>query len=193
MTTDHDAPRAKRKAMRVATTLIGATAWAAAFAPAATAQTAVGSHQPARERADRPKGQMAVRPDAGTPPIPRTAPGAHLYNPDNTPPAQPYSLAVEVSSHVQTFHVCGWHPTNAWRCTKTYSNPGYYSPGLGDTTIFSIGGNHRSWDRGTIDVYWNKGGAGSWDTCNTNGDYDGYPISSHGLLLGPVGFGKPTC
>jgi hypothetical protein len=186
MTTDRSAFPAKSKVMRVATTLIGATAFMAGFAPAVTAHAEGKAQQPtpqqpAREQASRAEGRMVVR----------LALEASL-TPDNTPPAQPYSLAVGVSNQVQSFHVCGFHPTNDWRCTRTYKNPGY-NLGYPQYNIFNIGGNYRSWDRGTIDVYWNKGGPGSWDTCNTNSNFSGYLLSPNSVLLGTIGFGHGTC
>jgi hypothetical protein len=202
MTTDFRAPITKRQAMRVATTLIGATAFAAALAPAATAEAAArpaGPRQPIGERPGRTARPMTVRAGAGATP----ALGGHRYRPANIAPSgSHYALGIFVSPLVESFHVCGWHPTNTpgdntWRCTPTRDNPNwpdsqYYDGNVGGNT------DKWSWAKGTIDVYWNKGGRGSWDTCNTNGDYYGYFASQHEVVLnsaqgGGIGFGVPEC
>jgi hypothetical protein len=180
MTTDFRAPITKRQAMRVATTLVGATAFAAALAPAATAEAAArpaGPRQPIGVRPGRTGRTMAVRAGAGT----TAALAGHRFNPDTLPPSgSRYTLGLLVSPYVYSFHVCGWHPTNTWRCTPTRYNPNYLEYAYYDA---NVGGNKWSWNKGAVDVYWNKGGKGSWDTCNTNGDYWGYLASGHDVVL----------
>jgi hypothetical protein len=100
------------------------------------------------------------------------------------------------------FHVCGYHGTGTWRCTASETGLNKGSTYL----VWKIGGNYRSWRRGLTEVYWNGGGAGNWDQCNTNGAYSGfagYYYSSNGtyypanspnyVWLQPVGPGDPTC
>jgi len=164
---------AVKKTMRVVTSLTGVTACAAAFAPATPAQAATS--------AAHPQSKIVNLGQAGQ---------ARDFVADGSVPDQPYSLAA-VFTGVSKIQVCGWHPTNDWRCTA-------YKTGLNkkDTYVWSnIGGNHKSWDRGAIDVYWNGGGAGNWDTCNTNGDYLGHFDSGdpYYVILSPVGPGHPEC
>jgi hypothetical protein len=181
-----------RKAMRVMAPIVGATACAGAFAPAAQAAVRPGS--PAQEHASQGTGRMPARPGSGS---------MRVYTPDTEAPAQPYTLGIKVSSYVEAFHVCGWHPVNTWRCTAQIKNP-FYRTGLDSWYDSNVGGNYRSWDRGQVDVYWNAGGKGSWDTCNTNGAYYGYLASPYDVVLtgnksfitgggGGIGAGASKC
>jgi len=181
----------------VATTLTGVAACATAMAPAAHAATQAGH---------------AARPDLKIVDLGPTAkaglkvrvPGFtqhHVAAPDASTPNLNYSLGMTIHG-VSKFHVCGWHGTGTWRCTASLTGFNKNDTYL----VWGIGGNIRSWRRGLTDVYWNNGGAGNWDQCNTNGAYDGfagYYYSSSGVdypyysanyvWLQPVGPGDPTC
>jgi hypothetical protein len=178
-----DKPAAKKR-MRVATTLTGVTACAAAFAPVAAAQAATHAARPDAKLVTIP----VAEPKAGT--IPSYV--KYQAVADAAAPDQPFSLGIWVKASVSRFRVCGWHPTNDWRCTGSYTQPYPFT-----AEFTSIGGNITSWDRGLTDVYWNGGAAGHRDTCNTNGDYNGYLLNSHYVILGfpsdPIGDGVPTC
>jgi hypothetical protein len=161
-----------RRAMRVAVPILGAAAGVAAFAPAA--QAAVRPGPPVQEHAGgQGAGPASVRLGTG---------GMRVYGADTEAPGQPYTLGVKISSYVEAFHVCGWHPTNTWRCTAEIKNP-LFRLAAGSWYDSNVGGNYRSWDRGQVDVYWNAGGPGSWDTCNTNGAYSGYLASEYNVVL----------
>jgi len=158
-------PRLPRsKTMRVATALTGMTACAAGFLPTAAAHAATGAGQPGKTTGSMDKKGKLVRlkvmPGPG---------GPGVAGPDTAAPAQPYWLNIYFKESVYSYQVCGWHPTNEWRCTAHDTDSLVSSPNL----IRHVGGNKYSWDRGTIDIYWNGGGAGHWDTCNTNGAYNG--------------------
>jgi hypothetical protein len=189
-------PRSPRtKTMRVATALTGMTACAAAFTPAATAQAGTQGHPTAP-----PGFKVVVLGPAGTTGL-RAQTSGHTAGaavPDGSVPNLHYSLGVTLHG-ISQFHVCGYHVDNAYRCTPEYTG---YNKGL-DYLVYRVGGNIRSWQRGQTTVYWNNGGAGNWDTCNTNGDYNGYAgyfNSPNALILSPnyvwlttVGPGDPTC
>lgn len=181
--------------MRVATALTGMTACAAAVAPAVNAQAAAQARHTAPPKLKivdlGPAGKSGLRVR-----VPGHTPGAV---PDNFTPSLHYSLGMFIGPGVSKFHVCGWHPGNAWRCTQEVT-------GLNKADVYGashIGGNIRSWQRGLTEVYWNNGGPGYWDECNTNGSYLGYLgyFSSHGnfystpayVWLSPVGPGHPEC
>jgi hypothetical protein len=191
-------PRSPRsKTMRVSTALTGMTACAAVFMPVAAAHAATRSALPGKTEGSTAKGGKMVRVEV----LPGTNAGRHqrVAGPDNVTPAQPYYLDLWLKNSVTSFHVCGWHPTNTWRCTPTYDTPGQKPNPF---SYQDVGHNAHSWDRGTIDIYWNGGGPGHWDTCNTNGAYNGYlgqSISVHSVVWlsngtgGGIGNGVPTC
>jgi hypothetical protein len=112
-------------------------------------------------------------------------------------PNQPYELNIIFKLSVSQYHVCGWHPGNAWRCTTEH----FTAHRNGSTVNFAsdVGGNGRSWDRGTLDVYWNSGGPGHRDTCNTNGTGNWALESANSVWLwngsfgNGIGNGVPTC
>jgi hypothetical protein len=184
--------------MRVATTLTGVAACAAAVAPAGIAQAA--THVRHTGRPDMKVVDLGPAAKAG---LRVRVPGFmqhHVATPDNSPPNLNYSLGITITG-VSRVHVCGWHGTGTWRCTVSASS-------LIKSHVYrlsKVGGNKRSWRRGLTEVYWNGGGAGNWDQCNTNGSYNGFTgyFSSTGGLhevyspnyvwLSPVGPGHPTC
>jgi hypothetical protein len=188
---------ARSKTMRVATALTGMTACATAFGPAVTAQAATKSHHTAPpefkivDLGRAGKAGLRVR-------VPGHTPGAAI--PDSPVPNLHYSLGMTIGPGVSKFHVCGYHLNGAWRCTNEIT-------GLDKSSIYSawnIGRNVESWQRGATDVYWNNGGAGNWDTCNTNGAYIGgtgfylkttgvWVSSPYYVWLSPVGPGHPEC
>jgi len=184
-------PRLPRsKTMRVATALTGMTACAAGFLPTAAAHAATGSGQPAKTTGPMDEKGKLVRL--------KVMPGPGAAGPATSAPAQPYWLNIYFKESVYTYQVCGWHPTNEWRCTAHDTDSLVSSPNL----IKDVGGNKYSWDRGTIDIYWNGGGAGHWDTCNTNGAYNGQAYlgrSGHDSVSlwsskdGGIGNGAKTC
>jgi hypothetical protein len=193
-------PRVPRtKTMRVATALTGMTACAAAFGPAATAQAATQAHQPAT-----PELKIVKLGPVGTAKnglrVHAIGQAAGQITPDGSKPNLDFSLGMTIGG-VSQVRVCGYHPGGVWRCTSEMPLNKDYS-----YLIYNIGGNVRSWQRGATDVYWDKGGAGSWDTCNTNGAYNGlagYLYNSNDSLrahyslnyvwLTTVGPGDPTC
>jgi hypothetical protein len=176
------------KTMRVATVLTGVTTAAAGFLPAAAAHAATTPAGRLGKTTGEFKGGKLVRL--------KIDPGAHAAGPDNKAPGQPYWLDILFKSSVRSYQVCGWHPTGNWRCTSWNYKPS-------DNIASEVGGNKHSWDRGTIDIYWNGGAAGHRDTCNTNGTYNGFPISDYqsgysAVLLTAangtgIGDGVPEC
>lgn len=114
---------------------------------------------------------------------------------DGPKPNLDYWLAVNISSGVHSFKVCGWLTDQRWSCTGWYT--GYNiapAPGIFVGRV----GNHE-WRRGKIEVEWNEGGRGKWDQCNTNGAYTGYlyfgqrdyvALGSGNKFVGP---GNPEC
>jgi hypothetical protein len=180
-----------KKAMRVAMSLTGVAACGAAFAPAAAAQAAQTTHALPPEPRLEVVGVVGKGMQAHLPTFAREL-HPHAVHPDASVPAEPFSMGMYFYG-ASKIRVCGWHPPDTWRCTNSRT-------GLSENKIYywpNIGGNHRSWDRGVVDVYWNGGGPGNWDTCNTNGAYLGYLHSSHYLILGSssstVGPGQPQC
>jgi hypothetical protein len=145
------------RTMRVATAVTGVTAAAAGFLPTAAAHAATAPAGKPAKTAEF-KGGKLVRL--------KVDPGPGTAGPDNTAPGQPYWLNLVLKSSVHSYQVCGWHPTNTWRCTAWAAPNGFDS-------ATTVGGNKHSWDRGVIDIYWNGGGAGHWDYCDTNGSYYG--------------------
>jgi hypothetical protein len=185
------------KTMRVATVLTGMTACAAAVAPPVTAHAATQAGHtapPALKIADlghAGKGRLRVRVPGQT---------VHAAAPDGSVPNLDFSLGITIGPGVSKFHVCGYHPGGVWRCTKEYTGFNKNSPDW----VWQLGGNIRSWQRGQTDVYWNNGGKGSWDTCNTNGAYLGatgywspdlntFDLSPNYVWLSDVGPGQPEC
>jgi len=149
--------------MRVATAITGVTAAAAGFLPTAAA------HAATRPAATTPAGKLAKTGEFRDGKLVRLKMDTGLASPDNTTPGQPYWLDILFKGSVHSYQVCGWHPTNAWRCT------GWTTPS--STFVGDVGGNKYSWDRGKVSVRWNGGAAGHWDYCNTNGSYNGYAQS----------------
>jgi hypothetical protein len=168
-----------RKAMRVATTLTGVTACAAAFMPAATAHAA--TRPETATRGPDAAHDMRIQQARG---LQVAAAGLH----------EPYSLWVYVRPSVKTrFQVCGWQHIGGgqWSCTASYSlgTHGYEYVYMGS-----------NWNRGKVNVWWNGHLKGSWDTCNTNaGGFYGSsnPSGTTVVLYGNgkrgVGPGTPTC
>lgn len=174
------------RTMRVATAITGVTAAAAGFLPTAAAHAATtpaGKLAKAGEVKDGKLVRLKLHHRAGI------APEYGLA------PPQPYWLNVLFKSSVRSYQVCGWHPGGNWRCTAWTGKPS-------DNFASHVGGNKYSWDRGTIDVYWNGGAAGHRDTCNTNGTYyDSWSngASGHASVVltaangTGIGNGVPTC
>jgi hypothetical protein len=171
---------ATKKTMRVATVLTGVTACAAAFAPMAAAAPAAGHGKTATP----PPGKAIRVRVPGVSALRMEPKGTVRHD------VEPYSMSLIVEPSIASFHVCGYHtPNGAWRCTPTYSNLFYHTI---PRKYSKIGGNIRSWNRGTIDVYWNNGGRGSWNTCNTN--INVYSSSANGRKVTLIaGFGIPNC
>jgi hypothetical protein len=153
---------AAKKAMRVATILTGATACAAAYMPVGPAHAVVTgggpAHKPTAAKPEKPKLVMRV-------------PAVGLAGLHGTPVAhdvEPYSLSVFAQPTVSKFQACGYHPPNgAWRCTAYQGNKCFELP-MYFCRYQDVGGNIRSWNRGLIRLYWNGGGPGLRNQCNTN-------------------------
>jgi hypothetical protein len=184
-------PRVPRsKTMRVATALTGMTACATGFLPAAAAHAATS--------AGRPGNLAKVQTGAGKLVRLEVFPGGANTRPDITAdPAEPYWLNIAFKASVTNWQVCGWHPAG-YRCTATQTIGKQTSP----FSVLHVGGNNYSWDLGQITVYWNGGGPGHNDTCNTNGAWHGvwYPgDSGHESAMltstygGYIGDGVPEC
>jgi hypothetical protein len=179
-----------QRTMRVATTLTGVAACAAGFAPAAAHATTDSAHTAQRQEPEfvnlgkRGHARAHINAFITQARVAETVDGP-------VPPSR-FSMGA-LFTGVSKIQFCGWHPTNDWRCTITYTGfdkaDSYY--------FYNIGGNKGSWNRGKVDVYWNGGGAGKWDTCNTNGDYNGFFSSGINgyvsVVLSTVGPGYPTC
>ena len=175
---------AAKKAMRVATILTGATACAAAYMPAGPAQAVTGgglAHKPTATKPEKPRLRMrfpaaslAGRPDVRV---------AH--------DVEPYSLSAVVGPTVGSYQVCGYHPPNgAWRCTPYASNACYGTNSY--CRYYDVGGNIRSWNRGLIKVYWNGGGPGHWNQCNTNTSVFASSATGHRVAV-IANNGIPNC
>jgi hypothetical protein len=176
---------AAKKAMRVATILTGATACAAAYMPAGPAHAVVTggglAHKPTAAKPEKPKLIMRV-PATGLAGL-RGAPVRH--------DVEPYSLSVWAGPTVSRFQACGYHPPNgAWRCTNYQGNACYSTPF--SCRYGNVGGNIRSWNRGLIRLYWNGGGPGLRNQCNTN--ISVYSSSATGHKVAVIaGTGIPNC
>jgi hypothetical protein len=192
-------PRAPRgKTMRVATALTGMTACATGFLPAAAAHAATSAGRagnPAKARTGEGKlVRLKVVPGGITP-------GGRTIRPDITAaPDEPYWLSIHFKTSVSLTQVCGWHPNNRYACTPWTET--YYSPDGLTKSLQNVGGNQHSWDLGEIKVYWNGGGLGRWDECNTNGTWEGYwsyAFSGYRIAVmnsksgGGIGNGVPEC
>lgn len=115
-------------------------------------------------------------------------------------PISPYYLWVRVSPRVSTIQACGYEDVSGgkWACTGIERVTASVRNSLYTEMYMPI---YANWRRGLIKLWWNKHGAGSWDECNTNGDYNGefIPASNHQEVvltnshLGQIGFGVPTC
>lgn len=169
------------KQRRHATTLAGSAATVLAVVAGATATASPAS---AARPAITQRAAAAVL-DARTGPLVADGPVPDLD----------YWLMVNVSAQVRTIRVCGWLPDQAWHCTGWYTATVTGVNGYQFTYV----GWPSQWRRGRIAVYWNGGGPGKWDQCNTNGAYNGYlwfgDKNAVALGLGghDVGPGNPEC
>jgi hypothetical protein len=114
---------------------------------------------------------------------------------DGPAPDLDYWLMVNVSAQVKTIRACGWLSDQAWHCTSWYTATVTGVNGYQYTYV----GWPSQWRRGKIAVYWNGGGPGKQDQCNTNSAYIGYlwdgdkDAVALGLAGHYAGPGNPEC
>lgn len=189
------------KTMRVATAFTGMTACAGVFLPTAAAHATPSS-------AGRAGNLAKVQTQEGKLVRLKVSQGGRTTHPGITGgnPAKSssgYWLDIQFKTSVTTYQVCGLHIHGAYRCTAVTRT----SHGTSLSKFaFHVGGNKHSWILGPISVFWNGGGPGHRDYCNTTGHWHGQwlvpGVSDNGLasarsavLSGPglIGNGVPEC